>query len=214
MSRDLSDALIHFAYNVAMPALLVVTIAQEPARSLLAWRFLIAFGGGSLAVLCSRVRRRARLRRIRTGLASAMQGWAASMTNTGFVALPILQATYGPRAVLAGGDRNGVCRRRHVSSPPSSSAGARSERRHGARTSAPAALARHVILNPMVLSTLVGVAWSALGVPMPAPVGAYLRILADALTACALFAIGLGLSIDWAAGQFRTVGRADSWSSS
>ena len=29
-----------------MPALLVVTIAQEPARSLFAWRFLIAFGGG------------------------------------------------------------------------------------------------------------------------------------------------------------------------
>ena len=48
----------------------------------------------------------------------------------------------------------------------------------------------------MVLSTLIGVAWSALGAPMPGPVGAYLRILADALTACALFAIGLGLSID------------------
>ena len=48
VARDLSDALIHFAYNVAMPALLIVTIAHEPARSLLAWRFLVAFGGGSL----------------------------------------------------------------------------------------------------------------------------------------------------------------------
>jgi malonate transporter and related proteins len=47
----------------------------------------------------------------------------------------------------------------------------------------------------MVLSTLIGVAWSAFGAPMPAPAGAYLHILADALTACALFAIGLGLSI-------------------
>jgi malonate transporter len=60
----------------------------------------------------------------------------------------------------------------------------------------PVKLARRVILNPMVLSTLIGVAWSALGAPMPGPVSAYLRILADALTACALFAIGLGLSID------------------
>jgi malonate transporter and related proteins len=58
-----------------------------------------------------------------------------------------------------------------------------------------AQLARHVILNPMVLSTLIGVAWSASAIPMPGPVGAYLRILADALTSCALFAIGLGLSI-------------------
>jgi len=41
---------VHFAYNVAMPALLFVTIAQEPARNLLEWRFLLAFGGGS--ILC------------------------------------------------------------------------------------------------------------------------------------------------------------------
>jgi hypothetical protein len=62
--------------------------------------------------------------------------------------------------------------------------------------SAPGKLARHVILNPMMLSTLVGVAWAVSGVPMPGPVRAYLQILADALTACALFAIGLGVSID------------------
>jgi malonate transporter len=48
ISRSLADGLVHFAYNVAMPALLIVTIAQEPARNLLAWRFLFAFGGGSL----------------------------------------------------------------------------------------------------------------------------------------------------------------------
>ena len=99
LPRNMSDALIHFAYNVAMPSLLVVTIAQEPARSLFAWRFLIAFGGGTLLVFL------AVFLWARTlggnGLASAaMQGCAASMTNTGFVALPILQATYGPRAVL------------------------------------------------------------------------------------------------------------------
>ena len=48
LSRALSDALIHFAYNIAMPALLIVTIAQEPSHSLINWRFLVAFGGGSL----------------------------------------------------------------------------------------------------------------------------------------------------------------------
>jgi predicted permease len=48
LPRALSDALIHFAYNIAMPALLIVTIAQEPANSLINWRFVAAFGGGSL----------------------------------------------------------------------------------------------------------------------------------------------------------------------
>jgi predicted permease len=39
ISRSLADGLVHFAYNVAMPALLFVTIAQETARNLLEWRF-------------------------------------------------------------------------------------------------------------------------------------------------------------------------------
>jgi malonate transporter and related proteins len=78
---------------------------------------------------------------------------------------------------------------------------------HGQRGSvfAPGKLARHVILNPMVLSTLAGVAWAAAGVPVPGPVNAYLQILADALTACALFAIGLGVSMD---GLRASIGRS------
>src|SRR5271168_2513167 len=99
LSRALSDGLIHFAYNIAMPALLIVTIAQEPSHSLINSRFLVAFGGGSLlsfllvfGIMSIRVS---------GSLASrTMHGMAASMTNTGFVALPVLQAIYGPRAVL------------------------------------------------------------------------------------------------------------------
>jgi hypothetical protein len=75
----------------------------------------------------------------------------------------------------------------------------------GGSVFAPGKLARHVILNPMVLSTLVGVAWAAAGVPMPGSVNVYLQILADALTACALFAIGLGVSMD---GLRANIGRA------
>jgi predicted permease len=75
---------------------------------------------------------------------------------------------------------------------------------HGSRTP-PMVTAKHVVLNPMVLSTLVGMLCSILGLRMPGPVSAYLGILADALTPCALFAIGLGLSID---GLRANIGRA------
>ncbi|MGA9718514.1 MAG: AEC family transporter, partial [Acidobacteriaceae bacterium] len=44
-----------------------------------------------------------------------------------------------------------------------------------------------------------------LGLRLPGPVTAYLGIMADALTPCALFAIGLGLSID---GVRASIGRA------
>src|SRR5947208_3360446 len=99
ISRSLADGLVHFAYNVAMPALLFVTIAQEPARNLLEWRFLMAFGGGS--VLCFAL--------VFLGVGagwgrdlagSTILGMTAAMTNTGFVALPILHSIYGPPAVL------------------------------------------------------------------------------------------------------------------
>jgi malonate transporter len=193
VARELSDALIHFAYNVAMPALLIVTIAHEPARSLLAWRFLVAFGGGSLlcfAIVFASLRVFGGQRLA----GAAMQGWAASMTNTGFVALPVLQATYGAAAVAPAAIATVFVA--VIMFPAAVLMQEIDPHRSGGSVSAPGKLARHVILNPMVLSTLVGVAWAGSGVPMPGPVSAYLQILADALTACALFAIGLGVSIE------------------
>jgi malonate transporter and related proteins len=94
ISQSLADGLVHFAYNVAMPALLLVTIAQEPARNLLEWRFLLAFGGGSM--LCFALV----LVAVRVGwgrdlASSTIYGMTAAMTNTGFVALPILHSIYG-----------------------------------------------------------------------------------------------------------------------
>src|SRR5215510_11210852 len=99
LSRSLADALVHFAYNVAMPALLFVTIAQEPASRLLEWRFLLAFGGGSMLCFVL-VFLGARVGSKRNIGSSTMYGMTAAMTNTGFVALPILHSVYGQPAVL------------------------------------------------------------------------------------------------------------------
>jgi predicted permease len=192
VSRGLSDALIHFAYNIAMPALLVVTIAQEPGRSLVDWRFLAAFGGGSL--LCFALVFGLMHLQGGRGLASrTMYGMAASMTNTGFVALPVLQAIYGQPAVLPAAIATVFVA---VVMFPATVVlleldGHAARGSHGGH----ALLLRNIVLNPMVLSTLVGMIWSAVGIGMPAPVRSYLNIFADALAPCALFAIGLGVSI-------------------
>src|SRR5262250_3398530 len=78
LSRTLSDALIHFAYNIAMPALLIVTIAQESAHSLIHWRFVVAFGGGSF--LCFILVFGVMSIHVSRGLANrTMHGMAASM---------------------------------------------------------------------------------------------------------------------------------------
>jgi malonate transporter len=202
LSRALSDALIHFAYNIAMPALLIVTIAQEPSHSLINWRFLVAFGGGSL--LCFLLVFGIMSVRGSGSLASrTMHGMAASMTNTGFVALPVLQAIYGPRAVLPAAIATVFVA--VVMFPAAVILLELGQRDGSGSRTAPTVTVKHVVLNPMVLSTLIGMLWSVLGLRMPGPVTAYLGVLAGALTPCALFAIGLGLSID---GLRANIGRA------
>jgi hypothetical protein len=191
LSRSLADALVHFAYNVAMPALLIVTIAQEPARNLLEWRFLLAFGGGSL--ICFALVFLA----VRAGgqhdlASSTIHGMAAAMTNTGFVALPILHAIYGQPAVLPAAVATVF-----VAAVMFPITVILLERDADARGPVrPARLVKQILLNPMVLSTLIGLVWAIAGLPIPAAVAAYLNMIAAALTPCALFAIGLGLSVE------------------
>src|SRR3954471_11814614 len=157
ISRSLADGLVHFAYNVAMPALLVVTIAQEPARNLLEWRFLLAFGGGS--ILCFALVFLA----VRAGwgrgyASSTIYGMAAAMTNTGFVALPILHSIYGQPAVLPAAIATvfvaAVMFPATVVLLESGKGGARGP---STRTFL---LVKQIVLNPMVLSTLIGLAWA------------------------------------------------------
>jgi predicted permease len=199
LSRSLADALVHFAYNVAMPALLVVTIAQEQARNLLEWRFLLAFGGGSLlcfALVFLAVR--AGWKRDLAG--STIYGMTAAMTNTGFVALPILHAVYGQPAVLPAAVATVFVAAVMF---PITVVLVESDR-HSARgpSARSMVLVKQILLNPMVLSTLIGLAWAIVGLPIPAPVVSYLNILAAALTPCALFAIGLGLSVEGVRANF------------
>lgn len=194
LPRALSDALVHFAYNVAMPALLIVTIAQEPGRSLINWSFLIAFGGGSLACFLA-VFVIARVKGVRDLGSQALYGMAAAMTNTGFVALPILRAIYGEQAVLPAAIATVFVA---VVMFPITVILLELDHRNDPRTphAGPLTLARHIVLNPMVLSTLIGMFLAGFDIRLPVPIVTYLNIFADALTPCALFAIGLGLSID------------------
>ena len=194
ISRSLADGLVHFAYNVAMPALLFITIAQEPARNLLEWRFLLAFGGGS--ILCfALVFLAVRIGWGRDLASSTIHGMTAAMTNTGFVALPILHSIYGQPAVLPAAiatvfvaavmfpatvillESEGRGRHRLAGArrPPGEADRAQSD---GA-------------IHPGRLWRGRSQAW-----PIPAPIAAYLNIFAGALTPCALFAIGLGLSVE------------------
>jgi malonate transporter len=197
LSRDISDGLIHFAYNIAMPALLFDTLAQENLESLLAWRFLLAFGGGSL--ICFVVVFLFSGSRAKRDIGSrTMYGLSASMTNTAFVALPILHRMYGPPGVLPAAIATLFVAL--VMFPMSTIL---LERHRQGDRSQYWQLARKVVLNPLVLSSVLGVAWAITGAPVPKLIDNMLKIFGDALAASALFAIGLGLSLDGVRSNFR-----------
>jgi malonate transporter and related proteins len=197
VSRDVSESLIHFSYNIAMPALLFDTLAQENLQSLLAWRFVLAFGGGTL--ICFAVIFLFGAGPTNHGVASrTMYGLSASMTNTAFVALPILHRLYGPAGVLPAAVATMFIAL--VMLPMSKILLEWEGRGISSRSWQ---LASHVVLNPLVLSTVLGTAWAITGAPLPKMLDDSLKIFGDALAASALFAIGLGLSFDGIRANFR-----------
>lgn len=192
LPRVLAGPLVQFAYNIAMPALVFLTLAREPVGALLDWSFLAAFGGGSMiAFAATAILARTIWRKGAAG--GALVGALASMTNTGFVALPILQALYGDRGVVPAAIATafiGIVMFPLVVILLELDAAAQSE------ASGKAMIVKQVALNPVVISTLAGLGWSISGVPLPGPLQAYIQIFGEALTPCALFAVGLGLSLD------------------
>jgi predicted permease len=114
----------------------------------------------------------------------------AAMTNTGFIALPILHSIYGQPAVLPAAVATVFVA---VVMFPLTVILLETKGHGAARTSL---LVKQILLNPLVLSTSLGLAWAIAGWPIPKPIATYMNLLAAALTPCALFAIGLGLSVE------------------
>jgi len=190
LSEEAAHALILFAYKFAMPALLYITVARQPVETLLDLPFWICFGGGSLLAfaLVLLVARRTMAGDLRR---HTMVGLSASMTNSGFVALPILHAFFGdaalPPAAIASFFIAAVMFPLALALFAFSG---KSEERPSA-----GAMLVDVLINPMVWPTLLGIAVAGSGIAIPRPVDEYVNILAAALTPVALVAIGATLEV-------------------
>ncbi len=191
LGGDATAALNAFVSYFALPVLFFGTLARTPVRAvfnpgLLAGFTLVVILTFAVGMLTTRIVSRG-------GLASmSLQGIAASWGNVGYMGVPLCIAAFGqeglPPAMLT------VIVTAIISMvfgvmliELEVAAG------HGpVRTFLKAAF--NVARNPLPVSIALGIAYSAVGLPVPGPVEKWIDLLGAAAAPCALFAIGLFLS--------------------
>ena len=191
LGGEATAALNAFVSYFALPILFFGTLARTPVAAVLDPRLMAGFGLVVLAtfaigMLSTRLA-------VKGGLARmSLQGIAASWGNVGYMGVPICLAAFGeqglPPAMLA------VI----VTSIIAMVFGVMLIELEVAAGHGPILTffnaAWNVARNPLPVSIVAGIAYSALALPLPTPVEKWIDLLGAAAAPCALFAIGLFLS--------------------
>ncbi len=191
--------LTRFVFYFALSAMLFRFAATLDLATLFDPRFVLAYlaGSGAVWALVFALSRRGGA----PPADAAMQAHTAMTGNTGFLGVPMLVVLLGPAAV---GPVLMVLTLDMIvfSTLITLIITAARHGRIGVRMLLP--LVRGIAANPMIVSMLAGLAWSAAGLPLPAPAAEFLSLLGGAATPGALFAIGASL----ANGPARRIGPA------
>jgi predicted permease len=188
-SEEATAWLTKFVFYFALSAMLFRFSANLSLAEVLDWRFVMAYLWGTAFVygLATMV---ALLRRVSVEEA-AIEGQCAVIGNVGFLGVPMLvllmgEAAIGPVmlvlavdlivfgslvVILITGSRDG---RMSIGILRTVGIG--------------------LVKNPMIVSIVLGMTWSALNLPIPDPMNQFLGLLGGAATPGALFAIGASLA--------------------
>lgn len=184
------SALNIYVFTFAMPALIVRTLSQQSADSLIEPRFLAAWLAVGLSLfgigaLISRVA----FKEAAGGLAVA--GQAASVGNIGFLGVPLVLEAFGPQAA---GPLAIALTVDLVVLIPLSILILETQRKGKGGLAGTASALRGAVLNPFLLSIVAGLGLAFTGVPLPGPVDRMMAFLGAAAGPTALFALGLSLA--------------------
>ncbi len=191
LGQDSSEALNRFVYFFALPAVLFLGMARAPVSQSANLPFLAAYFGALVAVvvLVIAVARIAFPGRAAEYALGAMSG---IFSNTGYMGIPLFLTAFGPKGMLPAvvstvvatiGVLGGVMATIEVEGHG-----------HAGAVIAFKRAGRATATNPLIVAPVVGVAWSALGLPIPASLGTFGDLMGAAAGPCALFAIGLFLA--------------------
>lgn len=186
-----SEALNRFVYFFALPPVVFLGMARHPLEEVLNWPFIAAFLGAMLAVYAAGWAIGFAVHRERAPVLS-MQALNACFANTGYMGIPLFLAAFGEAglapAILATVIMSAVMVGLAVVVLELS------QRSGNGPVHALLDVARALLRNPLVMATVLGMAWSVAGLRVPVPLDSFGSLLGASAGPCALFAIGLFLA--------------------
>lgn len=203
LGADSAAALNRFVYYFALPPLLFAFTARAPVEKVLNWPFIGAFVGGSamtlvVAVIAGRVWWRHDLEKL------TLHGLTAVFANTAYMGVPLFLTAFGPDGAMPAIVAS-LCAFTLL-------IGGAIATIETARAPGPSVLnivlqvSRTLIRNPLLVAPFLGLAFSALAIPLPKAIGNYLDLLAASAGPAALFALGLSLAAQRLGGDVAEVG--------
>lgn len=191
-----------FVWYFALPSLIFRALALRPLAEIVDIPYVAAWAVGGWAVYIVTGALGRLLFKVPFGVA-LLQGQGASLSNIGYMGLPLLIALFGDQAtvpaVLA------MLTDMILVQTPTMALLEVARNRDGH----PAATAWKVLKgfasNPLVLAVVAGGLVAALKVPLPVPVNSFTEILGRSAGPCALFAIGAKLAGQPVADRFAEV---------
>ncbi len=182
------EALNGFVYYVSLPALFLVSMSRVEVSEIFNLQYLLAVGGSILGTFGIAMLIATFAFPNRIG-ALGLNGLTAVFSNTGYMGIPLLLLAFGEQATLPGVIAT-VLNGTVVLALATVIIEIDLNQESGGLT-----ILRNAIIgvfsSPLVMSALVGLALSALEVPLPTPVSAFCDLLAASAGPCALFAMGL-----------------------
>lgn len=188
-SAEATAYLTKFVFYFALSAMLFRFTANLSLGEILDWNFVAAYLLATMAVYLV-VTVVAMVRRVSVEEA-AVEAQCGAIGNVGFLGIPMLSMLMGEAAIAPIVLGLSVDLIVFGSLIVILITGARDGRMSvGIVGTVLAGLAK----NPMIVAIVLGLSWSSLALPIPAPVNAFLEILGSAATPGALFAIGASLA--------------------
>ena len=191
LGQDSSEALNRFVYFFALPAVLFVGMARVPVQATANLPFLVALIGveAVAVVLIVIVARFAFPGRIGEYTLGAMSG---VFSNTGYMGIPLFLTAFGTEGILPAVVGTVV----QTILVVGAAVAIIEMDTHRDAGFAPALVraGRAVVANPLIAAPVAGIAVSAAGLTLPAPVATFCDLMGAAAGPSALFAIGLFLA--------------------